>query len=128
MTILKIRWRRKNEYSSSGNIINSTVTHLLDYGNIQNSHNNTKKLQSGWKDENDIGEKGSDHIPVDEAGKLSGEKNHYQTCAHVDNASSRTLDVGSEYIGSIHNAQDRKKRAASIDLDNDSDFLEFSNS
>lgn len=102
---------KKNEYSSSGNTINSTVTHLLDCGNIQNSHNNTKKLQSGWKDEIDIGEKGSDHIPLDEAGKLSGEKNHYQTSSHVDNALSRTLDVGSDYTGSIHNAQDRKKES-----------------
>ncbi|CAC5421200.1 unnamed protein product [Mytilus coruscus] len=115
----------KNEYSNSGNTINSTETHLLDFENVQKCQNNIKKLQSGWKDENDTGEKGCDHIPVDEDGKVSGEQDHYQTSSHVATALSRTLEGGSDFFYSLHNAQDRKKSNTSVD---DSDFLGFSDS
>ncbi|CAC5421196.1 unnamed protein product [Mytilus coruscus] len=116
----------KNEYSSSGNTINSTVKHSLDCENVQKSQHNIKKLQSGWKDENDTGEKGSDHIPVDEDGKVSGEQDHYQTSSYVATPLSKTLDGGSGFFFTAYTMHRiEKKSNASLD---DSDFLGFSDS
>ncbi|CAC5397639.1 unnamed protein product [Mytilus coruscus] len=77
------------------------------------------------KDENDTGERGSDHISVDKAGTLSGEQDHYQTSSYGDTDLSRTLEGRSDYFVSFHKAQDRKESTTSID---GSDFFGFSNS
>ncbi|XP_076084758.1 uncharacterized protein LOC143055492 [Mytilus galloprovincialis] len=84
--------KTRSEHFSYGDRVNST--HLL-----------CEKLQSGGKYEKNICENGSDHEIVDEADKQSDK-----------------LEDGSDFVGSINNAQDGKKRAASIDFS--SDFLE----
>ncbi|CAC5412682.1 unnamed protein product [Mytilus coruscus] len=78
-----------------------------------------KRYCSIWKDENDTGERGSDHISVDEAGTLSGEQDHYQTSSYGDTDLSRTLKGRSDYFVSFHKAQDRKEKALESDDEED---------
>ncbi|CAG2211243.1 unnamed protein product [Mytilus edulis] len=78
--------KTRSEHFSYGDRVNST--HLL-----------CEKLQSGGKYEKNICENGSDHEIVDEADKQSDK-----------------LEDGSDFVGSINNAQDGKRELQALTL------------